>query len=251
MYVRVKNDSGYFRSMVYAVIGEGWFTQYIVLNPFSNKYELLSYLDKSVEPAKPLVEMIQSDSGDFKGYRGSSLLKLMRRCSEKGIDTEHLTLLRGYYDVCDNLDFMVDMLLYHSVPADQYDIERHDFSDISKWNYILTQDDADRFMEMFAGFHDSTIEKAIYSESYEASSVCITFDNTGWYGVAELCFEGVQCLKILPPLENCSREIYDASLMIRDDSVFWADQYMEQIDDNYSGSFVKALCLKWRKLDQN
>ena len=130
-------------------------------------------------------------------------------------------------------------------------MERHDLSDRTGWNYILTQEDADDFMKLFVGFHDSTLEKALYSEEFCTSSICMTFDNTGWYGIVELCFEGVQTVKIVPPGENYTRDIFDASLIIRDESVFWADQYMEQIDNNYSGSFVKALCLKWRKIEGN
>lgn len=250
MFVRVKSKSGYYRSIVYAVLGIGWYEQYIVINPISNEFEMISYLDKTVNPAQPLIEIIQSDVSQFNTYEGAALLKLKQKCKEIGVDTAHLFPLRGYCDICSNLDFIVDILLHLAVPANKYHIERLDLSDKAKWNYILTPEDAENFMKMFAGFHDSTLEKALYSEDYRASSVCMTFDNTGWYGIAELCFEGVQSLRIVPPPENCSREIHDASLIIQDESVFWADSFMKEIDNNYSGSFVKALCLKWRRIEE-
>ena len=65
-------------------------------------------------------------------------------------------------------------------------------SDTSEWNYILTQADADDFMKMFAGFHDSTLEKINYSESNSSTMVNAIFDNSGWFGIVELCFEGIQ-----------------------------------------------------------
>ena len=76
----------------------------------------------------------------------------------------------------------------------------------------------------------------------------ITFDNSGWFGVVELCFEGIEILKIVPAGENCSREILEGSLIVEDESVFWSDCYMESIDLTYEGSMIKALNLKWRKI---
>ena len=55
-------------------------------------------------------------------------------------------------------------------------------------------------------------------------------------------------LKIVPAPENYSRELFEASLIVENESVFWADAYMEQADETYSGSMVKALCLKWRRV---
>ena len=76
----------------------------------------------------------------------------------------------------------------------------------------------------------------------------ITFDNSGWFGVVELCFEGIEILKIVPAGENCSREILEGSLIVEDESVFCSDCYMESIDLTYEGSMIKALNLKWRKI---
>lgn len=63
-------------------------------------------------------------------------------------------------------------------------------------------------------------------------------------------FEGVQLIRIVPAPENYSREIFSASLITYNESVFWADDDLEEMDDDYSGSFVKALCLKWRKINR-
>ena len=103
-------------------------------------------------------------------------------------------------------------------------------------------------MRIFAGFHDSTLEKTVYTETDEAATVLLTFDNSGWFGIAELCFEGIRVLRIVPAPENYSRELTEASLIVENESVFWADAYMEQADETYSGSMVKALCLKWRRV---
>lgn len=249
MFVRVrKKNAGYYRSIVYATLGIGWFLQYIVLNPNTNEFDIISYLDKTAKPAEPLVEMIQPDNSEFVTRSGAHLLKLKRCCKDKGIELDNVDTMSGYCDVCDNVEFLSDLLMNGSVPADKYPIKRRTVSDQSDWNYILTQKNADDFMKLFAGFHDSTIEQISYTEKNGSSNVSIIFDNSGWYGIVELCFEGVQLIRIVPAPENYSREIFSASLITYNESVFWADDDLEEMDDDYSGSFVKALCLKWRKI---
>lgn len=43
----------------------------------------------------------------------------------------------------------------------------------------------------------------------------------------------------------------DAILLIKDESVFWADSRLEEENLNYHGTYVKALNLKWRKLTED
>ena len=249
MFVRVrKKDAGYYRSMVYAALGTGWFLQYIVLNPNTNAFELIPYLDKSVKLAEPLVEMIQPESSEFVTRSGAYLLKLNRRCKDLGIVLDHMSTICGYDDVCDNVDFLSDILLNGSVKADKYPIRLRSFSDQTDWQYILTQEKANEFMNAFAGFHDATMEQVLYSEKDGSSNVSIIFDNGRSYGVVELCFEGVRMIKIVPAQENHSRELFSASLIVNNESVFWADEEMEQMNDGHSGSFVISLSLKWRKI---
>lgn len=249
MFVRVlDNNIGYYRSMVYATLGTGWFLRYIVINPNSNSFVLVDCLDKRTEPARPLVEVIQPDCIGFKKYSGSALLKFKHFCRGKNVSSENIGQIYGYSDVCENNEFLSDILTNKTVPADRYPIRIRSFADQDEWCYVLTQSDADDFMKMFAGFHDSTLEKAVYSETDGAAAAFLTFDNSGWFGAAELCFEGVKTLKIVPAPANYSREISEASLIVENESIFWADAYMEQADETYSGSMVKALSLKWRKV---
>lgn len=247
MFVRVfDKDSGYFRSMVYATLGTGGFLRYIVINPNSNAFVLVDYLDKSAD--RPLVEMIQSDRIGFKEYSGSALPGHKHFRRRKNIFPEDIGQIYGYSDVCENYEFLSDILRNKTVSVDKYPIQIRSFSDQEEWHYVLTQSDADDFMRIFAGFHDSTLEKTVYTETDEAATALLTFDNSGWFGVAELCFEGIRVLKIVPAPENYSRELIEASLIVENESVFWADDYMEQADETYSGSLVKALCLKWRRV---
>ena len=250
MFVRVfdKEKNIYYKSMVYAMVGTGWFLQYIVLNPHTQKFELVDYLDKQYEPARPLVEIIQPNHEGFIIYEGSQILKYKHFCKSNGYEFIDVKQMMGYSEVLENNDFLANILVNHSVPIDAYEISIKNLSDTTEWNYIFNQADADDFMKMFAGFHDSTLEKIYYSETNGAVTANAIFDNSGWFGIVELCFEGVQMLKIMPATENYTRELFDATLIIDKESVFWADSYMSEANSSYEGSIIKALNLKWRKI---
>lgn len=250
MFVRVfdKSKNTYYKSIVYSTVGIGWFLQYIVLNPHTQTFDLVDYLDKSIEPAAPLVEIIQPDHSDFVVYEGSQLLKYKQICKMNGHTFVDVKQIMGYADILENYDFFADILINKSVPVGTYKILIRNLNDTTEWNYILTQADADDFMKQFAGFHDSTLDKINYLESHASTMVNAVFDNSGWFGVVELCFEGIHILKIIPTTENYSREIFEASLIVEDESIFWADAYMEKANDSYEGRIIRALNLKWRKI---
>jgi hypothetical protein len=250
MFVRVydKPNSRYYKSIAYGTIGAGWFLQYIVLNPLENCFELVDYLDKSIENAQPLIEIIQRNNDDFKVYENALLLKYKQYCMKNGksIDIDRLW---GYSNVCENFDFITDIIENKSVSATNYSILLSQLSDKDVWNYIQTQEDSNEFMKLFAGFHDSTLDKLIYDEEYGYTKVTAIFDNSGWYGKVELCFEGLLELNIRPAKENCDRYIYEGTMLLKNETVFWADGYMEKEDLTYEGSYIKAMSLKWRKID--
>lgn len=250
MFVRVfdKQQNRYYKSMVYATVGIGWFLQYIVLNPHTQSFELVDYLDKQHEPAKPLVEIIQPNHEEFVVYNGAQMLKYKHYCKTTGCKFVEVKQMMGYPEILENNAFLAEILGNHSVPFGAYQISEKTLCDTTEWNYILTQADADDFMKKFVGFHDSTLEKIGYYESNSSAVANAIFDNSGWYGIVELCFEGVQMLKIMPATENYSRELFEASLIVENESVFWADSYMEKPNDSYTGSMIRALSLKWRKI---
>ena len=250
MFVRVfdKDKDSYYKSIVYATVGVGWSLQYIVLNPYTNTFELVAYLDKSVSPAKPLVETIQPDHSDFIVHKGAQILKYKHFCKTNGITFVDVDQMSGYPDVLENLAFLADILTNGSVLADTYLISIRNLRDTTEWNYVLTQEDANAFMKKVVAFHDGTIERINYTETDETSIATMILDDSGWFGVVELCFEAVQMLKIMPATENHSRELYETSLIVEKESIFWADSYMKHPSDSYEGSIIKALNLKWRKL---
>lgn len=249
MFVRVydKKNNKYYKSIVYGVIDMGYNEKSICLNPTTESFELIDYLDKEEKDLKPIYEIINQNEEKWTLYERSYLLKFKHYCKEHSY-MEEIRKFCGYDEVFNDFDFMLRILRDRKVALKDTNITIRDNEDSHVWNYIKTQDDADYFMDVFVGFHDSVIEKALYEEEYRQRSVTVTFDNSGWYGIAELCFEGVIAMNLRPPGENCSREIYGGCLLIKDECIYWADDCLKEEDMNYQGTFIKALNLKWRKI---
>ena len=64
-----------------------------------------------------------------------------------------------------------------------------------------------------------------------------------------MCFEGVLDVKLCPAKENYSNEIYGATLKLENEIILWADSDVESEEDCKQCSYIKALNLKWRKID--
>lgn len=249
MFVRVfdKKIKKYYKSMVYGLINTGYYEQAILFNPYMNCFELVEYLDKESKELRPLYEWINTEYVGWVSYDKAFLLKLNKYCKEHNYDNQ-IKLYRGYKEVFDDFGFMLKILKERNVPLSQTEIEVKSNKDVDEWNYIRTQEDADEFMKLFAGFHDSTLDKMIYEEDYGKRKLKAVFDNSGWYGVVELCFEGLIKMNLHSFAENYSREIYGATLLVQNESVFWADDELDDENMDYKGTWIKALNLKWKKI---
>lgn len=249
MFARVydKKSDKYYKSIVYGTINIGYDEKSIFFNPFTESFELVDYFDKNEKDLKPLYEIINSSKENWVSYEKSYLLKFKYYCKEHGY-TEEIKLFCGYNSVFKNFEFMLRILQDKTIKLKDANIPIRDNEDANEWNYIKTQEDANFFMQVFVGFHDSVIKKALYEEEYCQRSITVTFDNSGWYGIVELCFEGLIAMNLRPPQENCCREIYDGCLLVKDECIYWADDCLEEEDINYQGTFIKALNLKWRKI---
>ena len=224
------------------------YRQTVVLNPYTNCFELVSTCDKTKEGYSFLVETIRMDCDDWITCENAGLLKYKDYC-KKNRKQDTIDWLWGYRDVCENFEFLSAVTHDKAIPVDKSGISVRGLSDADDWNYILTQKDADDFMALFAGFHDATLDKLVYEEEQYTSRAIVTFDNSCWFGVAEICFEKISVIRLSPFDESYSRDIYEASLIVKDETVFWADEYMEKEDLSYDGHYIKALSMKWRKID--
>lgn len=252
MFVRAYDKQGntYYKSMVYALINTGYYEEAIVFNPMTEAFELVRYLERRNGQLTPLYEVINNSRSGWVTYEKDFLLKLRKYCETYGY-TEPLTCFSGYGEVFGNFDFMLRILQDGCVSREDTALELREPEDAADWNYIKTQEDADAFLKAFVCFHDSVLVRAEYTNNNKyQNTLFATFDNSGWYGIAELCFEGLLSLNLRPSGENYTPELYEGCLIVKDACIFWADSCLEEEDLTYTGSYIKALNLKWRKMNK-
>ena len=112
-------------------------------------------------------------------------------------------------------------------------------------------------MEQVSGFHDSVLKELNYiSGAYvnndksmypmaDLRKVTMCFESQ-WCQSIEMIFEGVTALNLRPSGDNYDSIIFDASLYLKDASIFFSDCYLEQIDKPYEGTWITAYSLRWR-----
>lgn len=249
MFVRVidKEHNRFYKSMVYGLINTGYYEQAIVFNPFNQYFELIDCLDKETKELHPLYECINNSKYNWIVYEKAYLLKIKKYFKSKDFKM-NLQTLQGYIEIINDYDFIYKMLENKKVALSETDHQVKNNEDAQEWNYIRNQEDADEFMRLFVRFHDSTLDKMSYEEDYGKRQVNVIFNNSGWYGIVEFCFEGLIKMNLQGFGEKYSREIYEATLSVCDETVYWADGETKQNNFNFNGTWIKALNLKWKKI---
>ena len=256
MFVRVydKENNRYYKSMVYAVLGTGVFEKMIVIEPREAAFVMIDVSDKKDRLTyRLLCETINPRKDGFVTREKSYMLKI-KKCLKYGNKdaVKNIDFLCGYEDVLENTELIASLLCGEKIPISEANIKLRENEDVDIWQYIKTQDDAAEFMKLFAGFHDAYIKKITYEEmAYPNIATVYAVFESSWYGTVELCFEAVSELHMHPAGEKYTSEIYDATLLVNDERVFWADDYMEEENTGYEGSYIRALNLKWRTIEEN
>src|SRR3954464_9950476 len=107
-----------------------------------------------------------------------------------------------------------------------------------EWEEISTQSDADSLMNVFGGFHDGCIHEAhLWTDHYvdpELSMGCapgpdnkIRFLIQRQYknpSAIELLFDEVTRFNLVPTPETYDSIIFAATLIVRDDGIFWSPE---------------------------
>lgn len=255
MYCRIfdLNSKTYYRSMAYGILSDGQDNTYIVLNPRTNCFELVQQFPDGDDLQPPLVAVIQYDQSGWVGYSGANLYPLKHSLFEAGL-VYPINFLFGYPEVCGHTAFLTDLIRQHSIPSSQFSLPLHEPADTGTWHYLLTQADADAFLQRYDGFHNATLEQFVYREEPGftrldltepgAAQIVTTYGYDLYFegaGTIELFFEGVLNAQLRPPLEYRDRAVLCATMTVTEEAVLWA----EGSEDSIS---IKALSVKWRKI---
>lgn len=254
MYVHVKKTDTHpaFYSPVYALLNSGVYAQAVVYYPLDDAFLLTNYTDfEHGDYRRIFCETVCSDTSGFAEppeahgfmFRLNNLLRKRRT----GISIKSL---RGYPEVLAEAEFLAELLQCRRIPRDKYPVAPRALPDSDEWNYITVQADAELLIRRASHFHDAAIRKIVYNEAWEDNSLLVYFDNCGWCDNLILCFEGVRAMNLRASSEY-SREIFGACLLCGDDGVFFADEELEVPDLNYTGTYITALSVKWRNVQEH
>jgi hypothetical protein len=264
MKVRVfdKTQNIYFKSIVFARINTGWYEKQLVLVPSNDEgfIKFFDFLDKSDVKNHPvLINTIVSDSPtewicQRSGDVNEQLNEYIGLLDNSILFFEFI----GYPWILENKDVMIELLKGKSIPYKNSIFENKVKTfDIAGWNYIETQEDAESFMEQTSGFHDSVLKELSYiSGAYVNSNRSMhPIDNIRKINITivsqicqqiEMVFEGVTALNLRPAGDNKTSDIFGASVFVKDESVFFCDDSIDQIDLSYEGTWIIAYGLRWR-----
>ena len=264
MRVRVydKQSGICFQSEVYAIINTGYYEKYLVSVPFGNGgyMKLFDYLDKSDQKLPVLVNLVTPQGPEGGIYKQTG--KVDRQVEEYRHVLGPSILFfeyRGFPWLWEDTDTLGALLRGESVLIRGSLFEDRLYSDtaLPGWNYVMTQEDADAFQRSVCGFHDAVIrgldyvsgayvnaDKSMYPLA-DVRSVSILIQSQQCRDF-EMIFEGVTALNLRPAADKYTADIYDASLFVRDASVFFSDSCLEKPDTSYEGTWITAYGLRWR-----
>lgn len=133
------------------------------------------------------------------------------------------------------------------------------------WNEINNQEDLKSFMDTHYGFHDSCIKELKYiSGAYVQEDLSMNpvnvqrnlkvvfqrqFKNPT---VIEMEFVGLKHLNMFPNDENYTCEILDATMILKEDCIYWCDcgDLSEDDFETYEGTLICATKARWRVADE-
>lgn len=134
------------------------------------------------------------------------------------------------------------------------------------WEIINNNAQVLRFMEKMSYFHDSCIKEISYiSGAYVDNDLSmhpindqrilrvIIQSQSNELPMIEMEFQGLKYFKLFPVDTQYTCEILGATLTIKDGNIYWCDgvDLLEKDLDNYIGTSICALNLRWRSVDNN
>lgn len=133
------------------------------------------------------------------------------------------------------------------------------------WNEIASEKELNSFMETMYGFHDSCLKEIKYisgayvnkelnmrpinSKRMLSMIIQRQFKNPS---VIEMQFVGLKYLKLFPNDENYTCEILDATMILKEDCIYWCDfgGLSEEEIKSYTGTTICASKVRWRTVDE-
>lgn len=227
----------------------------------SGYIKFFDYLDKSKEkiPYKVNINTIISDRPKEWIRRESGSVDNQIKGFEKLLRKEvRFFEYIGYSWLYENKSILAGLLNGDAIPFKGSIFENKTVASvISGWTYVESMKDVNNLLESARSFHDSVLKTANYTSGAYVNSdrsmcpmanirqVTMFFDSQ-LCDTIEMVFEGVTAFNLRPAGDNYANDIFEASLIIKDSSIFFCDDGIEEWDENYEGTWITAYSLRWR-----
>lgn len=258
-----KETEKYYISEVYGIINRvgDW---YIVDHPNeADKVKLIEYLDFSSDPPYDvnieIIDINQSldehwiylDKSNMNDING----KLKR--------SKKLHYFRGFESTWNSRVGLIKLL--ECGVSNKADLSIGKFSTkLEGWNYIEHQNDIDKLIKAYSCFHDSVLKELSYisGEYYDKAENVMRLNivgskqvklifNSDWADEIEIILLAPRIVHLIPGEENYTSDLYDASIFIKDCMVYFYDSYIDDIPEEYSGTYFKSMGMMWRYTQGN
>lgn len=133
-----------------------------------------------------------------------------------------------------------------------------------QWEPIHTQEDIDRLINLFGGFHDACLKELyMWTEHYVDTDLSMSINDQLDHRIRalfqrqaenpsaiEMLFEEVTQLCITPSPGGYDSIIYESTLCYRDGLFYWADDrnWSPERKSDYSVNWISARKVSWREV---
>jgi hypothetical protein len=165
----------------------------------------------------------------------------------------------GYKWVFENKDHVCNLLKGKAIPcADLNGQLLNVNTKLADWNYVENAKDVDKLFDEFDWFHDSILKDSYYESGSHAVEngimpmdyirrVTMTFANDSNCSI-EMIFEGVTKFNLRPAPDNYDSIIYEASIIVKDATVFFCNDHIDAEEYPDGCTCIKAFSLRWRRI---
>lgn len=257
MRARIYNrlSKQYYISEVYAVINRAgdW---YVVDAPDDpGKLCLVEYLDFSTQPPYEVnVEIIDKNPVNGKWvYRDGSEVESL---NENLQHSKKVHYYGGELCLWDNVRALTELLETGLLEKAQVGLATVS-TKLAGWNYIESKQDIDRLMQEYSGFHDAVLKELSYvsGDYFDVDGMILSLAgskqvrvvfNSDWAKEIEIMLLAPRVVHLVPAAENYTSELFEASVLLKDHMVYFYDSDVEEIMDEYDGTYFVSMGMMWR-----
>lgn len=236
MIAKILQKDDVYYSYVFAEICNGFYSQALVFHSESDQFRLVDMYQHTPSLVRT-VFIIDPDRSDFITVKK---LKLKSFHAKYGAS--------GYDWILNDTELMENMVSNREIPPEITERAKQLNAqlEISEWNYVKDQKDAEKLLSAAWGFHDAVIERMEYT--LQPNQLTVHFTGC-WAAELDLIFEEDVAIHHADDT-TVFPDIYEASILFEDGYVYWVDAEVEAFRDISldEDQYFRARSLKWRMI---